>query len=68
MNKLGNSEPEPEPEPEPKERTKTVLKLTGGLELTDADIEGSEGIDWNEQRAARTRQELWGRLLDVRKF
>jgi hypothetical protein len=23
------------------------LKLTDGLGLTDADIEGSEGIDWN---------------------
>ena len=31
----------------PKERTRTVLKLTDGLGLTDADIEGSEGIDWN---------------------
>jgi len=50
------------------ERTKTVLKLTDGLGLTDAGIEGSEGIDLNEQRAARTRQELRGRLLAVRRF
>ena len=36
----------------------TVLEFTDDLGLTDADIEGSEDIDWNEQRAARTRQEL----------
>jgi hypothetical protein len=45
-----------QPEPEPKERNMTDLKCTDGLELTEADIKVSE--DSNEQRAAKTRQEI----------
>jgi hypothetical protein len=40
------------------------LKLTDGLGLADVGIEGSEGIDWNEQRAAgsKNRTRIMGTL------
>jgi hypothetical protein len=36
----------------------TVLQLTEGLRLIEANIRLQEGIDWKEQRAATTEQEV----------
>ena len=48
------------PEPEPIYRTMSVLKLTEGVRMTEADISLSADTDCNEQRAAATGQKLRG--------
>jgi hypothetical protein len=55
-------------EPEPKERDMTVLNLTAGFGLTEADINLFEDIESNEQRTVKTRQGLRGCLLAMRRF
>jgi hypothetical protein len=45
----------------------TVLELTEGLELGEGGIKVFEGIYWTSIEQ-RLHKELWGRLLDMRRF
>jgi hypothetical protein len=49
-------------ETEPKKKDMTVLNLTEGLGLTEAEIKVPEGIESNEKGAAKSRQGFMGIL------